>query len=109
MFHFGGAGLLINHCWFFSSTDQNQMLIQIIKQPHTVFKDSQTLLWNFLSQASIVCTILNILNFQAPTEQFTELWTLKGLSNLKSNPPQSFQKHMMRSVTTTPYNLAPIS
>jgi hypothetical protein len=56
---------------------------------------------NFTSQVSIVCTVLNILIFQTPTEHPSELSTLNGSSKIPKlfhNPSQN----MVRSVTAIP-------
>ena len=44
--------------------------------------DSETSLWGFTNQASIIGTALNIPVFQAPTEHIPECSTLNDFSSL---------------------------
>ena len=84
-FHFSSSGILLITADSSAPANQNHRIFTIKHGPD---KSLYSSLWNFTSQASIFCTVLNIV-FQAPTELSTELLTQNGSSSPKFQSPST--------------------
>jgi hypothetical protein len=91
-FHFSSSGILLITADSSAPANQNHRIFSIKIAIALISLYSS--LWNFTSQASIICTVLNII-FQASTEHPPELLTPNGSSCTKfqsplDSPPQTW-------------------